>query len=73
MEADADGKVPRDDGDLGSGPLARAVKAARRVTAVITPSAQRSLPAGDGTPDLVRRIFLEEMDPRDRYLGLRWP
>jgi hypothetical protein len=23
-------------------------------------------------PDLVRRIFLEEMDPRDRHLGLRW-
>jgi hypothetical protein len=29
-------------------------------------------PAGDGPPDLVGRIFLEEMNPRDRHLGLRW-
>src|SRR5215510_12772684 len=36
------------------------------------PSAQRPHPSGDGPPDLVRRIFLEEMDPRDRHLGLRW-
>src|SRR5215469_11003770 len=38
-----------------------------------TPSAQRPHPAGDGSPDLIRRIFLEEMEPRDRHLGLRWP
>src|SRR5262247_2511805 len=30
-------------------------------------------PAGDGSPDLVRRIFLNEMDPRHRLLGQRWP
>jgi hypothetical protein len=36
------------------------------------PSAQRPHPVGDGPPDLVRRIFLEEMDPRDRHLGLPW-
>src|SRR5262249_12134041 len=36
------------------------------------PSAQRFHPAGDGSPYLVRRIFLEEMEPRDRHLGLRW-
>src|SRR5262252_3415857 len=35
-------------------------------------SAQRPHPPGDGLPDLVRRIFLEEMEPRDRHLGLRW-
>src|SRR5258706_6798543 len=35
--------------------------------------AARIHPAGYGPPDLVRRIFLEEMDPRDRHLGLRWP
>jgi hypothetical protein len=33
---------------------------------------QVSHPAGDGPPDLVRRIFLEEVEPRDRYLRLRW-
>src|SRR5215472_11859616 len=27
-------------------------------------------PASDSAPDLVRRIFLEEMEPRDRHLGL---
>src|SRR5215469_955392 len=37
------------------------------------PSAQRPHPASDGPPDLVRRIFLNEMYPRDRDLGLRWP
>src|SRR5262249_23451035 len=37
------------------------------------PSAQRPHPAGDGPPDLVRRIFLNEMDPRHRLLGQRWP
>src|SRR5262249_28795509 len=37
----------------------------------MTPSAQRAHPAGDGPPDLVRRIFLKEMEPRDRHLGLR--
>src|SRR5215813_7309294 len=36
-------------------------------------SGQRPHPGGDGLPDLVWRIFLEEMDPRDRHLGLRWP
>src|SRR4029453_7424285 len=35
-------------------------------------SAQLFYPAGDGPSDLVRRIFLEEMEPRDRHLGLRW-
>src|SRR6516225_5278218 len=38
-----------------------------------SPSAQRPHPAGDGPPDLVRRIFLNEMDPRHRLLGQRWP
>src|SRR4029077_3538270 len=37
------------------------------------PSAQLPHPAGDGPPDLVRRIFLDEMDPRHRLLGQRWP
>ena len=32
----------------------------------------RGHPGGDGPPDLVRRIFLNEMDSRDRHLGLRW-
>lgn len=27
----------------------------------------------NGLPDLVRRIFLDEMDPHDRLLGRRWP
>src|SRR5262249_17016825 len=37
------------------------------------PSAgQRLDPTGDGPADLVRRILLEEMEPRDRHLGLRW-
>src|SRR5215469_6480116 len=36
------------------------------------PSARRLHPAGDDPPDLVRRIFLDEMDPRDCHLGLRW-
>src|SRR5262249_48717742 len=35
-------------------------------------SPQRRHPAGDVLPDLVRRIFLDVMDPRDRHLGLRW-
>src|SRR3989442_15935912 len=30
-------------------------------------------PAGNGPPGLVRRIFLNEMDPRHRLLGQRWP
>src|SRR5262245_48142403 len=30
-------------------------------------------PAGNGPPDFIWRIFLEEMDPRDRNLGLRGP
>ena len=30
-------------------------------------------PAGDGSPNLVRRIFLDEMNPRHRFLGQRWP
>jgi hypothetical protein len=30
-------------------------------------------PASDGPPDLVRRIFLNEMDPGHRLLGQRWP
>src|SRR5262249_15390970 len=36
-------------------------------------SAQRPHPTGDGPPDFVRRIFLNEMDPRHRLLGQRWP
>src|SRR5215467_1388525 len=34
-------------------------------------SAQRPHPTGDGLPDLVGRIFLDEMDPPDSHLGLR--
>src|SRR5262245_2576860 len=37
------------------------------------PSAQRSHPAGDGPPDLVRRFSLNEMDPRHRLLGQHRP
>jgi len=32
----------------------------------------RAKPVGDDLHDLVRRIFLEVMGPRDRHLGLRW-
>src|SRR5260370_37485524 len=39
----------------------------------MAPSARRPHPTGDGPPDLVRRIFLNEMDPRHRLLGQRWP
>src|SRR5262249_13861333 len=35
-------------------------------------SAQGPHPPGDGLPDLVWRIFLDEMEPRDRHFGLRW-
>src|SRR5215471_17228563 len=38
-----------------------------------TTSAQLPHPAGDGLSDLVRRIFLNEMDPRHCLLGQRWP
>src|SRR5215469_14429331 len=38
-----------------------------------TPSAQRPHPAGDGLPDLVRRIFLNKMDPPHRLLSQHWP
>src|SRR6516225_4985534 len=34
-------------------------------------SAQRPHPAGDGLPDLVRRIFLDVVAPRDLHLGQR--
>src|SRR5215472_3359707 len=37
------------------------------------PLSQRPHPASDGSPDLVRRIFLNEMYPGDGDLGLRWP
>src|SRR5258705_6215460 len=37
------------------------------------PSARRRHPAGDSPPDLVRRIFLDKMDSRHRFLGQRWP
>src|SRR5215472_8740475 len=40
--------------------------------ALSLPSAQRSHPIGDRPPDLVRRIFLEVMDPRNRHFALRW-
>jgi hypothetical protein len=43
----------------GRGRLARAAR-----------SAQRLHPAGNGPPDFVRRIFLDEMDSLDRHLGL---
>src|SRR5215471_8371012 len=33
------------------------------------PSAQLLHPTGDGLPDLVRRVFLDVMAPRDRHLG----
>ena len=33
------------------------------------PSAQRPDPTGDSAPDLVRRIFLNVVAPRDRHLG----
>ena len=36
------------------------------------PSAQCPHPAGDGPSDLVWRIFLDVMAPRDRHLGQRW-
>src|SRR5580704_8114224 len=39
----------------------------------MAPSTQRPHPAGDGPTDLVRRIFLHEMNPRYRRLGERWP
>src|SRR5258708_17381184 len=44
----------------------------RRNADMMAPSAQRPHPPSDGLPDLVRRIFLDEMDSRDRHLGLRW-
>src|SRR5262249_33376178 len=34
-------------------------------------SAQRLHPGRDGTADLVRRIFLDEMNSLDRHFGLR--
>src|SRR5215813_2443485 len=34
------------------------------------PSAQRLYPAGDSLTDLIRRIFLDEVEPRDLHLGL---
>src|SRR5215468_5017033 len=39
----------------------------------MVPSAQRSHPVDDGLSDFVRRIFLNEMDPRHLLLGQRWP
>src|SRR5215469_9079748 len=39
----------------------------------VGPVRRRPHPVGDGPADLVRRIFLDEMDPRDGDLGLRWP
>ena len=38
-----------------------------------SPSDQPSHPLDDGLSDVVRRIFLNEMEPRDLHLGLRWP
>src|SRR5262245_59406250 len=35
-------------------------------------SVQRCHPVRDGPPDLVRRILLDVMAPRDRHLGQRW-
>src|SRR6516225_7572730 len=43
----------------GRGRLARAAR-----------STQRLDPTGNGPPDFVRRIFLDEMDSLDRHLGL---
>src|SRR5216683_4997747 len=39
----------------------------------MAPSAQRPRPVGDGPPDFVRRIFLNEMDPRHHLLGQSRP
>ena len=44
-----------------------------RLCLIGSESVQRRQPSDDGPPDLVRRIFLNEMYPRDRHLGLRWP
>src|SRR5262245_6644519 len=38
----------------------------------IPASAQHLHPPGDGSADLVRRIFLHIMTPRDGHLGQRW-
>jgi hypothetical protein len=50
-----------------------AIVARHKLRQAPTASAQRPHPAGDGPSDLIGRIFLEEMDSRDRRLGLRWP
>src|SRR5215469_5266472 len=39
----------------------------------MAPVSQRPHPVGDGPPDLVRRVFLDEMHTLYRHLGLRWP
>ena len=39
----------------------------------VAPVSQRPHPVGDGPPDLIRRIFLHEMDTLNRLLGQRWP
>jgi len=38
----------------------------------MAPSAQLPHPSGDGPPNLVGRIFLDVMAPRDLDLGQRW-
>jgi hypothetical protein len=43
------------------------------IVALHAPSAQLPHPVGDGPPDLVGRIFLDEMDPRNGHLGLSRP
>jgi hypothetical protein len=51
----------------------RPLAVARGGAIQFAPSARRPHPAGDGPPDLVRRIFLDKMDSRHRLLGQRWP
>src|SRR5215470_841741 len=38
----------------------------------MSPPYEQTTPVGDGPPDLVRRIFLDVVDPRDCYLRLSW-
>ena len=67
------GPVPH----FGFGPLTNSCMAAKRILIRSPRRRKRDRsalhgPHRDGPPDLVRRIFLDEMEPRDRHLGLRW-
>src|SRR5215469_16456740 len=44
----------------------------RSPSALLSPSPPPR-PLGDGPPNFIRRIFLNEMDSRDLLLGQRWP